>query len=322
MKRVSKYVNQTKVINDLSFTTISYSKGKLEIKADGFDGSLWCGTQTWKTKESGAIVTKRSSFHSESKRFKECFTKAEVITTDIITNPVDERVIGTVRDDIASMAWMVSSSVYATEKRHEQKMEEPIIWDEFNEELVNENLKYYLEEIDNNNENRQSMLSNSECKERLISEAHQNNFGTVEDYINWYYDMKNEELINSYYEIRGNSHEKCRFSYNVQDYYRRMNDRYGFEGVKKAFRELSKLYHTDLNNEEQWKMEAVIAWKDDAEQDYIENLKKMYNSAYDLNEATEGKGMLEEFIDIFFDEYDYKMAKRYGIIPDGDAIAA
>ena len=81
MKRVSKYVNQTKVINDLSFTTVSYSKGKVEIKADGFDGSLWCGTQTWKTKESGAIVTKRSSFHSESKRFKECFTKAEVIET-------------------------------------------------------------------------------------------------------------------------------------------------------------------------------------------------------------------------------------------------
>ena len=96
MKRVSKYVNQTKVINGISFTTVSYSKGKLEIKADGFDGSLWCGTQTWKTKENGANVTKRSGFHLESKRFKESFVANEKPSSllPMIYSPVVKNFLG------------------------------------------------------------------------------------------------------------------------------------------------------------------------------------------------------------------------------------
>ena len=77
MKRVSKYVNQTKVINGISFTTVSYLKGKVEVVAYGYVGSMWVGTQTWKTKENGANVTKRSGFHLESKRFKESFVANE-----------------------------------------------------------------------------------------------------------------------------------------------------------------------------------------------------------------------------------------------------
>ena len=96
MKRVSKYVNQTKVINGISFTTVSYSKGKLEIKADGFYGSIWVGTQTWKTKENGANVTKRSGFHLESKRFKESFVANEKPSSllPMIYSPVVKNFLG------------------------------------------------------------------------------------------------------------------------------------------------------------------------------------------------------------------------------------
>ena len=45
--RVSKYVGQTKVINNILFTVKEYAKGKVEVVAEGFDGAKTMTTQTW-----------------------------------------------------------------------------------------------------------------------------------------------------------------------------------------------------------------------------------------------------------------------------------
>lgn len=111
MKRVSKYVNQTKVINGISFTTVSYLKGKVEVVAYGYVGSMWVGTQTWKTKENGANVTKRSGFHSESKRFKESFVANEKPSSllPIVYEPIRKNFIGETDDE--SMEYICKSFV-------------------------------------------------------------------------------------------------------------------------------------------------------------------------------------------------------------------
>ena len=107
MKRVSKYVNQTKVINGISFTTVSYLKGKVEVVAYGYVGSMWVGTQTWKTKENGANVTKRSGFHSESKRFKESFVanKKPSSLLPMIYSPVIKNFLGETPEELDDIMW-------------------------------------------------------------------------------------------------------------------------------------------------------------------------------------------------------------------------
>lgn len=45
--KVSKYVGQTKVINNILFTVKEYAKGKVEVVAEGFDGAKTMTTQTW-----------------------------------------------------------------------------------------------------------------------------------------------------------------------------------------------------------------------------------------------------------------------------------
>ena len=45
--KVSKYVGQTKVINNILFTVREYAKGKVEVVAEGFDGAKTMTTQTW-----------------------------------------------------------------------------------------------------------------------------------------------------------------------------------------------------------------------------------------------------------------------------------
>lgn len=80
MKRTSKYVNQIKRVNEIVFSSVEYKKGKLKVVAEGYTGEIWIGTQTWKNYDDNSTTTKRSSLHSDSKRFKETFTKiVEVI---------------------------------------------------------------------------------------------------------------------------------------------------------------------------------------------------------------------------------------------------
>ena len=46
--RVSKYLNQMQVVEGVTFSTVSYFKGKVEVTARGYNGSTWMGTGTWK----------------------------------------------------------------------------------------------------------------------------------------------------------------------------------------------------------------------------------------------------------------------------------
>ena len=74
-KGQSKYLNQTKIVNGITYSTIEYKNSKLKVVADTYEGELWVVTSTWKSYVDNSTTTKRSSLHSESKRFKETFTK-------------------------------------------------------------------------------------------------------------------------------------------------------------------------------------------------------------------------------------------------------
>ena len=87
MKRVSKYVNQIKRVNEIVFSSVEYKKGKLRVVAEGYTGEIWIGTQTWKNYDDNSTTTKRSSLHGESKRFKEIFTK---IVEDVLCGFEDD----------------------------------------------------------------------------------------------------------------------------------------------------------------------------------------------------------------------------------------
>ena len=65
MARVSKYLNQMQVIEGVTFNTVSYFKGKVEVTAKGYNGSTWMGTGTWKN----------AKVRTFTKRLKEFFTK-------------------------------------------------------------------------------------------------------------------------------------------------------------------------------------------------------------------------------------------------------
>lgn len=47
MARVSKYLNQSQTIEGVEYKTISYLKGKVEVVAEGYEGSTWMVTKTW-----------------------------------------------------------------------------------------------------------------------------------------------------------------------------------------------------------------------------------------------------------------------------------
>ena len=65
MARTSKYLNQMQVIEGVTFNTVSYFKGKVEVTARGYNGSTWMGTGTWKN----------AKVRTFAKRLKEFFTK-------------------------------------------------------------------------------------------------------------------------------------------------------------------------------------------------------------------------------------------------------
>ena len=65
MARESKYYNQMQAIEGVTFNTVSYFKGKVEVTARGYNGSTWMGTGTWKN----------AKVRTFTKRLKEFFTK-------------------------------------------------------------------------------------------------------------------------------------------------------------------------------------------------------------------------------------------------------
>ena len=88
-KGQSKYLNQTKTVNGIAYSTIEYKNSKLKIVADGYKGELWVVTSTWKNYDDNSTTTKRSSSHPESKRFKETFTKIVEKVVEVVEEITD-----------------------------------------------------------------------------------------------------------------------------------------------------------------------------------------------------------------------------------------
>ena len=90
MARVSKYLNQMQVIEGVTFSTVSYFKGKVEVTAKGYDGSTWMGTGTWKNAKVRTFTKRLKDFFTKitstslmiiKQRAKEILEKVEEITT-------------------------------------------------------------------------------------------------------------------------------------------------------------------------------------------------------------------------------------------------
>lgn len=102
MAKVSKYLNQTKVVNEITYSTIEYKNSKVKTVAEGYEGEMWVSTQTWKNYDNNDKTTKRSGFHSESKRFKESFTKIVEVVKEVVkeVKEVVEEVMCGLEDDL------------------------------------------------------------------------------------------------------------------------------------------------------------------------------------------------------------------------------
>lgn len=59
----------TKVINNISFTSHKYEKGKYLITAEGYEGERWVGYNTWEKRNDGDMTDGRSSFSPKNKRW-------------------------------------------------------------------------------------------------------------------------------------------------------------------------------------------------------------------------------------------------------------
>ena len=90
MARVSKYLNQMQVIEGVTFNTISYFKGKVEVTARGYNGSTWMGTGTWKNAKARTFAKRLKEFFTKitsaaliviKQRAKEILDKVEEVTT-------------------------------------------------------------------------------------------------------------------------------------------------------------------------------------------------------------------------------------------------
>lgn len=90
MARVSKYLNQMQVIEGVTFDTVSYFKGKVEVTARGYNGSTWMGTGTWKNAKVRTFAKRLKEFFTKitstslmviKQRAKEILDKIEEVTT-------------------------------------------------------------------------------------------------------------------------------------------------------------------------------------------------------------------------------------------------
>lgn len=97
-KGQSKYLNQTKTVNGITYSTIEYKNSKLKVVADSYEGELWVVTSTWKNYDDNSITTKRSSFHPESKRFIEKFTKKVIEKVVEVVEEITDKVKETLQN--------------------------------------------------------------------------------------------------------------------------------------------------------------------------------------------------------------------------------
>ena len=88
--RVSKYLNQMQVVEGVTFSTVSYFKGKVEVTARGYKGTTWMCTGTWKNAKARTFAKRLKEFFTKitstslmviKQRAKEILEKVEEVTT-------------------------------------------------------------------------------------------------------------------------------------------------------------------------------------------------------------------------------------------------
>ena len=88
--RVSKYLNQMQVVEGVTFSTVSYFKGKVEVTAGGYKGTTWMCTGTWKNAKARTFAKRLKEFFTKitstaliviKQRAKEILDKVEEVTT-------------------------------------------------------------------------------------------------------------------------------------------------------------------------------------------------------------------------------------------------
>lgn len=90
MARTSKYLNQMQVVEGVTFSTVSYFKGKVEVTAGGYKGTTWMCTGTWKNAKARTFAKRLKEFFTKitstaliviKQRAKEILDKVEEVTT-------------------------------------------------------------------------------------------------------------------------------------------------------------------------------------------------------------------------------------------------
>lgn len=81
MAKVSKYLNQTQVIEGVEYKTVSYFKGKVEVAAEGYEGSTWMVTKTWVNAKIKTFKKRLDAF------FKKIIGKVTSVALMIIKQP-------------------------------------------------------------------------------------------------------------------------------------------------------------------------------------------------------------------------------------------
>ena len=90
MARTSKYLNQMQVVEGVTFSTVSYFKGKVEVTAGGYKGTTWMCTGTWKNAKARTFAKRLKEFFTKitstslmviKQRAKEILEKVEEVTT-------------------------------------------------------------------------------------------------------------------------------------------------------------------------------------------------------------------------------------------------
>ena len=90
MARTSKYLNQMQVVEGVTFSTVSYFKGKVEVAAGGYKGTTWMCTGTWKNAKARTFAKRLKEFFTKitstaliviKQRAKEILDKVEEVTT-------------------------------------------------------------------------------------------------------------------------------------------------------------------------------------------------------------------------------------------------
>ena len=187
---------------------------------------------------------------------------------------------------------------------------ESVVYDKFTDVYINQQIEYWYQKIDNNNETRQQIL-NQEHSQELIDEGKRNGFNDVKDHINWYFDKENMECVKGI-EMFKTDINHYRLSYNIQAYLKEVAEDFGYQAMTKAYKHLAKQYHPDMGGSDS-DMQTLIKAKELVEEDYIEQLKKVYKMITSFIDDCNESGITLD-IRSQLEDWEYNDMVRFGIV--------